>query len=164
MSKLVRILSSGEGTTSRFADFGLALTRIAFGLGIAIGHGYSKIFHEAGFGPTQGAIKNVEGMGFPMPTLFAWLSALAEFAGGLLLAAGLLTRPMAFALVFNMAVAAFVAHGKDPLFATGDGGSKEFALLYLMGFAVFLFVGGGRYSVDALFRRRSARRSEKPKE
>jgi putative oxidoreductase len=164
MSKLVRILSSGEGATTRFADFGLALTRIAFGLGIAVGHGYSKIFHEGGFGPPQMMIDSVKGMGFPAPTLFAWLAALAEFAGGLLLAAGLLTRPVAFALVFNMAVAAFVAHAKDPLFATGKGGSKEFALLYLAGFLVFLFVGGGRYSLDALFRRRSARRSEKPKD
>ena len=158
MNKILRLLSSGSGAATRSGDFGLALARAGFGLSIAIGHGYSKIFHD-GIGPSQEMIKSVKGMGFPAPTLFAWLAALTEFAGGFLLAAGLLTRPVAFALVFNMAVAAFVAH-KDAPFWSGSGPNKEFALLYLVGFAIFLFTGGGRYSMDALMRRRRDRLEE----
>lgn len=161
MSKLIRLLSSGEGAASRFGDFGLALARVAFGLGIAIGHGYSKVFHDGTVGPPQMLIDGVKGMGFPAPTLFAWLAALTEFFGGLLLAAGLLTRPVALALVFNMGVAAFVAHKDAPFWASGSGPNKEFALLFFVGFAIFFFTGAGRFSLDALLRRRGERRAEK---
>jgi putative oxidoreductase len=49
-----------------------------------------------------------------------------------------------------MGVAAFVAHGKDPLSV------KEMALLYFFAFAVFIFTGAGRYSLDKFFRKTSA--------
>ncbi len=153
MNMLKTILFGGHGAATKFGEIGLTLLRVAFGLGMAIGHGYGKVFHANGFGPDQDFISGTEALGFPAPTLFAWMAALTEFVGALLLAAGLLTRPAAFFLAGNMAVAAFVAHKSDSLF--GAPPNKEYALLYQIPFAMFIFTGAGRYSVDALLRKKS---------
>lgn len=154
MANYIRnVLFGGLGAATTFGDIGLAIARIGLGAFIAIGHGYAKIFHEKGFGPDAEMVQGVDAMGFPMPLLFAWMASLAEFLGGILIALGLMTRPVAIALTFNMAVAAFVAHGKDPLFLSSGMPAKEFALLYCLPFLMFFFTGAGRFSIDALLRR-----------
>ena len=156
MSNAVRnVLFGGAGATTRLGDFGLMLLRVGVGLGIAVGHGWGKIYQAGHVGPPAQFMEGVAKMGLPAPTAMAWISALTEFLCGLLLAAGFLTRPAALMLVGNMAVAAFVAHQRDPLFSTG-GPSKEFALLYLLPFLLFVFTGGGRFSADKMLRKTSA--------
>ena len=155
-STMKNLLFGGAGSASRAGDVGLLLIRLV-GLLLAIGHGMSKIFGEGRFGPPDQLVAGVEKMGFPMPTAFAWAAALAEFVGGILIALGLLTRPAALALAFNMAVAAFVAHGGDPLFM-GTGAAKEPALLYLIPFAALALTGAGRYSIDRLIAARRPRK------
>src|SRR5688572_15808452 len=130
MNKLLRILMSGPGGATPLADFGLLVTRLGVGLIMAFGHGLSKVWRDGSIGPPEQLVQGVDAMGFPAPTAFAWAAALTEFLGALLLALGLFTRPAALALTFNMAVAAFVAHRKDPLFATGTGPAKEAALMF----------------------------------
>jgi putative oxidoreductase len=130
---------------ARVTDYGLLVVRAFTGLSLAFAHGWGKVPPQAGF------ISMVENMG--MPALFAWLAALAEFGGGLLLAAGLLTRPTSLVLVLHFAVVAFVAHAGDPF------GRRELALFFLFVAALFLCAGGGRYSVDALLRPSAAGRS-----
>ena len=95
----------------------------------------------------------------------------AEFLGALLAMVGVATRLAAVSVVIAMAVAAFVAHGGDPwtleeafkLFMAGETEfpvSKEPAMLYLIPFLALVFTGPGRFSLDALIRRRwSARRN-----
>lgn len=95
----------------------------------------------------------------------------AEFLGALLAMVGVATRLAAVSVVIAMAVAAFVAHGGDPwtleeafkLFMAGETKfpvSKEPAMLYLIPFLALVFTGPGRFSLDALIRRRwSARRN-----
>lgn len=153
MKAIKRMLFGGDGAATRFGDIGLTLLRAAVGLGIAIGHGYGKVFGDDGFGPSKEFISGVVEMGFPAPMLFAWMAALTEFLGGLLVAAGLLTRPAAFFLAGNMAVAAFIAHKDAPFWAAG-GPNKEFALLFFVPFVMLIFTGAGRYSVDAFLRRK----------
>lgn len=154
MANAIRnILFGGLGAATTFGDIGLAIARIGIGGLMAAGHGYGKIFHDKGFGPDADMVQGVGEMGFPMPVLFAWLAALAEFLGGILIALGLMTRPVAFALTFNMAVAAFIAHGKDPLLLKSGMPAKELALLFLLPFLMFFFTGAGRFSLDALLRR-----------
>jgi putative oxidoreductase len=119
----------------------LAAARIFTGLALALAHGLGKIPPPDRF--VQGVVK----MGFPSPEVFAWLAALAEFGGGLLLAVGFLVRPAALAIAFNMGVAAFVAHAADP-FRT-----REMALLFLALALVFLALGGGRFALDRRFQR-----------
>ncbi|HLL90878.1 MAG TPA: DoxX family protein [Tepidisphaeraceae bacterium] len=143
------LLFGGAGGASTFADLGLLLLRVTIGTFMAFGHGMGKLPFLGGELPVGGVTK----LGFPAPTLFAWLLALTEFVGGLLLAIGLLTRPAAFAIMFGMGVAAFVAHGNDPWFARG-GPSKEMAMLFLVPALLFVLAGAGRFSIDALFNRK----------
>src|SRR5215203_2186929 len=150
MNAIKNFLFGGAGATTRFGDLGLLILRAGAGAFIAYGFGFAKVYRDGTFGPPEQLISGVKGMGFPAPTAFAWIVALTEFVGGILLALGLFTRPMALALTFNMAVAGFVAHAKDP-FAV-----KEHALLYMVAFATFIFTGAGRYSLDKFFRKSAA--------
>lgn len=119
-------------------DVGLLLGRLFAGLGLALGHGLGKV------PPSEGFVGVVSELGFPAPSFFAWGAGLAELGGGLLLAAGLLTRPAALSVVVTMAVAAFMQHGADPF------SGKEKALCYLALALVAAVAGPGRLSVDAL--------------
>ena len=83
--------------------------------------------------------------GVPAPLVMAYLGKLAELLGGALLLLGLFTRVAAFFLMITMAVVTFVMVG-------GSINDSTFLLLLLFGF--FLFAGGGRYSVDALLKKR----------
>jgi putative oxidoreductase len=130
------------GVNAPLTDAGLLVLRVFAGLALALGHGWGKL------PPSPGFIEGVGNMGFPWPALFAWAAAFAEFAGGLLLAAGLLTRPASLLIFFTMATAAFIRHAPDPF------SGKEKALLFLFIALLFLLAGAGRYSLDALFSRR----------
>jgi putative oxidoreductase len=138
----IREALTGYATTGATGDIGLLLLRLFAGLALALAHGLGKLPPQDGF---VGAIR---GFGFPAPELFAWLSGLAEFGGGLLLAAGLLTRPVAALIVVNMMVAVLFAHAGDPF------ARRELAILFGFVALLHVFVGAGRYSVDALLRRR----------
>jgi putative oxidoreductase len=143
----------GAGTRTVVGDIGLAAMRVGIGLYMAFGHGYGKMFGEDRFGPTEQFIGYTESLGFPAPVLFAWMAAITEFFGGLALALGLLTRPIALAMIGTMVVAAFLAHGDDPWAAKPGERSKEMAMLYLLPSIALLALGGGRLSVDAVLRK-----------
>jgi putative oxidoreductase len=114
----------------------ITLLRVVTGLLMAGLHGSGKV------PPSEQLIGGVGALGFPAPTLFAWLAGLAELLGGLFLAAGFLTRPSAFLVAFTMFVAAFGKHLADPWSV------KELSLIYLAIALVFTIRGAGRWSVD----------------
>jgi putative oxidoreductase len=82
------------------------------------------------------------------------LQGLIEVAGGLLLALGLFTRPVAFILSGDMAFAYFMAHEPRGFFPLLNGG--ELAIVYCFLFLYFAVVGGGAWSVDRLRRNATA--------
>ena len=139
-------------------DLALLLLRLS-GLGMALAHGYGKVVALAA-GEGGGFIAGVESLGFPLPGLFAWAAALAEFLGGLCVALGLGTRVAAASAGFAMFVAAFVRHHalQHLLVAVGamqaseetvrSWGNPELALLYLLAFGTLVLTGGGRLSLD----------------
>ena len=136
MSGFCAKIISPYNLNQKYDALALTLLRVFIGLSMAFSHGLGKI------PPNEQLIGGVQGMGFPMPELFAWAAGLAEFAGGILLAVGLLTRPAAAFVVFTMAVAAFGVHAADPF------GVKEMALLYFFTSLFFVIHGAGRWSVD----------------
>lgn len=146
---MLSTLAGGDEPKSILADLGFSALRIAVGLMMAFGHGLAKV------PPAEKFVEAVGSLGFPMPAVFAWAAGLSELVGGLLIAAGLFTRPAALFLVATMGVAAFMQHGADPLFSR-EGPSKEMALLYLAAASAFLLAGAGRFAVDALLRRRGS--------
>ena len=133
---LVKCVLSSKNINAKYDDGALALLRVFIGLTMAFSHGLGKV------PPPEMLVGGITQMGLPAPEFFAWCAALAEFAGGILLAIGLLTRPAALFMVITMAVAAFVVHAADP-FAT-----KEMALLYFFASLFFVIHGAGRWSVD----------------
>ncbi len=62
--------------------------------------------------------------------------------------AGLFTRPVAFILSGEMAVAYWMFHAPRNFFPTLNGGDA--AILYCFVFLYFVFAGGGAWSLDAL--------------
>src|SRR5205814_306645 len=101
-----------------------------------IEHGSMKLF---GFPPSDQ---------FANFTLFSLvgLSAVIELFGGLLLLAGLFTRPVAFILSGEMAVAYFIAHAPQSLFPAVNMG--ELAAVYAFLFLYLTAAGAGPWSID----------------
>ena len=85
---------------------------------------------------------------FPEIFSLIFLAGVLELFGGALLALGLFTRPVAFLLSGEMAVAYFMAHAPQGFFPIENGG--ELAALYSFVFFYFIFAGGGAWSVDAV--------------
>jgi putative oxidoreductase len=113
----------------------LSLLRIVAAL-IFMAHGTQKIL---GFPASD----------HPAPAVLslAWTSGMLELIGGALLALGLFTRPVAFILSGEMAVAYFLAHAPRALFPVLNGGDA--AILYCFIFLYLVFAGPGPWSLDA---------------
>ena len=81
-----------------------------------------------------------------------WVAGVLELFGGALMLLGLFTRPVAFVLSGEMAVAYYLAHfprGRWPIL---NGG--ELAVLFCFIWLFFAAAGPGPWSVDAIVRRR----------
>jgi putative oxidoreductase len=92
-------------------------------------------------------------LGFPptehaAPTLLSLMGAqgMLELVGGFLILIGLFTRPVAFILAGDMAVAYFMAHAPKSFFPTINGG--QLAILFCFVFLFLVFAGGGVWSAD----------------
>jgi putative oxidoreductase len=77
-----------------------------------------------------------------------------EFWGGLLVVLGLLTRPVAFVLAGEMAVAFFIAHFPRGGFPIENGG--ELTILYCFAWLYLAARGGGSFSLDGMMHARRA--------
>lgn len=117
----------------------LSLTRLVFALNF-MQHGAQKLFAVLG---REQAVQ---------PFTQIWFAGVLEFFGGLLVAVGLFTRPVAFVLSGLMAWAYFQVHVGQAFFPIENGG--ELAALFCWFFFFLAFAGGGSWSVDALLERR----------
>jgi putative oxidoreductase len=108
-------------------------------------HGLMKLIH---FPAPQPGVPD------PLPPILlvgAWL----ELVGGVLIALGLFTRPAAFILSGEMAVAYFMFHMPRSFWPGVNQG--EDAILFCLIFFTLVFVGAGPWSLDAaIVRRRSS--------
>ena len=146
-------------------DVALLALRLA-GVGLALAHGFGKIAALVS-GEAAGFIEFVARLGFPLPGVFAWAAAIAQFAGGLLVAVGLFTRWAASFAAFTMLIA-LTLHHKFQLHVlvwlglyqaseeTIEGwGNPEMALLYFLIFVALVLMGAGRFSLDRIVRKKS---------
>jgi putative oxidoreductase len=120
----------------RYAPHALALLRIMAAL-LFIQHGTMKLF---GF-PATGEAAGAEEL-----SAFMLFAALLETIGGLLLLLGFLTRPAAFLLSGEMAVAYFMVHAPRSFFPLANGG--DLAVLFCFVFLYLFFAGPGAWSID----------------
>ena len=90
---------------------------------------------------------------FPNPAAFTllWFAAVLEVFGGLSVLIGLLTRPVAFLLSGQMAIAYWMAHAPRGAFPAMNGGDG--AILYCFIFLYLAAAGGGAWAVDRAIRR-----------
>lgn len=134
------------GTSVDADTLSWTLVRVATGLTL-VPHGAQKLFGWfGGYGLSGTGQFFEEALGLAPGILFAGAAGLTEFAGGLLLALGLLTRLSAAAVVALMAYAAFAVHLGNGFFWT-DGGF-EYPLLWGVVALAIVIRGGGRLSID----------------
>jgi putative oxidoreductase len=117
----------------------LSVLRIMTAL-LFMAHGTMKLL---GFPPSDN----------PGPALFSLIgfAGLLELVGGALLTVGLFTRPVAFILSGQMAVAYFMAHAPASFFPIINRG--ESAVLFCFIFLYLAAAGAGAWSLDAARRK-----------
>ncbi|HEU0311513.1 MAG TPA: DoxX family protein [Sphingomicrobium sp.] len=127
-------------TEGRYAPQALSLLRIVAAL-LFLLHGSSKLF---GFPP----------FGRPLPEIgtLLWIGAVLELVGGLALLVGFLSRPVAFVLSGEMAVAYWMFHAPQSTFPSVNMG--EAAILFCFIFLLIAAAGPGPWSLDDTRKRR----------
>ena len=128
-------------TVGYIGSVGLLLLRLVMGAAFVF-HGWSKIQNPMEWMGEEAAV----------PAILQALAALAEFGGGMALIVGLLTRLASLGIMTNMIVALGMVHlpRGDPFVSMTRGPSYELATVYLACAVVFLILGPGRFSLDAI--------------
>ena len=85
------------------------------------------------------------------------INGIIELVGGVLIVLGLFTRPVAFILAGDMAVAYFIAHAPRGFFPLLNAG--ELAIFYCFVFLYLAVAGAGVWSIDHLRARNKALRA-----
>lgn len=129
---------------TKYSDAGILFLRIGIGFAFIFVHGWGKIFGGPElWGKLGGSMANL-GITFA-PVFWGFMAAAAEFVGGILILFGLFTRPASAFMAFTMLVA-FLQH-------TSKLDPWNRVIYPMEMFAVFmalLFIGAGKYSIDAL--------------
>src|SRR6185437_6458895 len=111
------------------------LLRIVAGY-LFLQHGTAKLLHV----PHVAAFDQLQLMSL------TGMAGIIELVGGILLLIGLFTRPAAFIMSGEMAVAYFMAHAPRSFFPLLNGG--EAAVFFCFAFLYLAFAGAGLWSVD----------------
>jgi putative oxidoreductase len=114
-------------------DWGIAVLRVMAGI-IFLAHGQQKLF-VFGFNGVEGAFAH---LGLPIPGILGPFVALLEFAGGVALVFGVLTRWISVLFAIEMAVAVLKVHLASGFYLPNG---YEFALT-MCGVSVALALAG----------------------
>jgi putative oxidoreductase len=124
-------------------DAALLALRLWIGL-VGILHGSQKLFGAFDGPGLKGFAAYLDTLHVPAPMPAAVCSALAEFAGGVLIAAGILPRLAAIPFAFSMLIAWATAHHFQFFAQTGGG---EYPLTLALAAAAIIIAGPGRYTM-----------------
>jgi putative oxidoreductase len=139
------IIPGLAGLYESISPYSYAIIRFIAGA-ILIFHGYSKLF-VTGVEPVADHVVSV--LGLPLPIAWAYLLGILEFFGGIALAIGFLTRPIALLLTIEFIVITFWHSGNGYAFSNPHGGF-EYPLVLLVIYVAIFFRGAGRCSIDRL--------------
>ena len=126
---------------NRIGSLGFLVPRLVMGVAFVL-HGWPKI---------QAPLEWM-GPDAPVPGILQALAAIAEFGGGFALILGLLTRVASLGIGAVMVAAIGMVHVPqgDP-FVNPGGPSYELAAVYLTCSLLFVLMGPGHFSLDAMF-------------
>jgi len=119
----------------------LSVLRFVTGL-CYIQHGMAKLFKYPPV-PMFAKVELMSLLGF---------AGVLELVGGALLIVGLFSRPVAFILAGQMAVAYFMAHAPHGFFPILNGG--ELAIMFCFVFLYIAAAGPGPWSIDAAMKKK----------
>ncbi len=119
------------------SDLALLLLRVVLGI-VMIYHGWPKVTNLGGI------IEGFTGMGIPLPAVAAVFATVAEFGGGILMLAGVLTDIAGLIFTVDMLGAIVFVHAKNG-FSAGNSG-VEFPLVLLTMALTVALCGPGRFS------------------
>jgi putative oxidoreductase len=130
------------GLYDSLAPYSYSFMRFCVGA-MLVPHGYAKLFDGGVVGLANGYFAK---WGLAAPLAWAYGIALLEFVGGILLAVGFLTRPVALLIAVEMAVAVITVHLPNGFFWIAKG--YEYPLLWGLLALAIAWRGGDRLSVD----------------
>jgi putative oxidoreductase len=135
-------------TSGLLTAVALLVGRVAIGVCFVV-HGLGKL-GVVGTGNMQGFVEWLESLGVPMAPVQARLAMLSEIFGGSALALGFLTRPACLLLIFTMIVAGRIGHKGAGYLITNNPPGAEYTINLAVVCLVFLLLGPGAVSLDAL--------------
>lgn len=146
-------------TLDSWSPKALSLLRIVSGL-VFLQHGTQKILHfPAALAPPPGAggaaraaAGAARAAGPSLVGMLAPWSGWIELVGGILMVIGLFSRPVAFLISGEMAIAYFAAHMPRSPFPILNGG--DLAVMFCFVFLYLFFAGPGPISVDGMMKKK----------
>jgi putative oxidoreductase len=138
------VVSVFEPASTSWSERMLSVVRVVAAF-LYMQHGTQKLFHVPASGP-PGPVEP-----FTLLSLNG-IAGILEFFGGGMLLLGVLTRPVAFLLAGEMAVAYFKSHAPRAFLPIVNRGELAALLCFL--FLYFSVAGAGAWSLDSWFRRR----------
>ena len=123
----------------------LLVLRLGIGLTVAA-HGAQKLFGWFDGPGVDGFAGWLQAMGLKPPRFWSLNAALAEFAGGLLVALGLITPIAGLVVSGSMLVAIFTVHAGKGFFSQKGGWEFPFGILLVM--LAISVAGPGVFSLD----------------
>ena len=125
------------------AGWGLFILRLAMG-SVFIAHGAQKLFGAFGGPGLKGFSGMLGGLGFKPAMGWAFAVAIVEFAGGISLVLGFLSRFGAGLIAVAMAVALLGVHLKKAFFLPGG---FEYVLILLAAAIALALLGPGNFAL-----------------
>jgi len=123
------------------SDLAYLIVRVTAGL-MLIPHGWPKVFTRG----AAGVATMLTNYGVPFALPSAYLIMTLETVGGILIAIGFFTRPIAALLVVEFLVIIFIAHWPKG-YAVSAGG-VEYPLFWGLVLLAIMLRGGGPWSLD----------------
>lgn len=133
-------MGTGAMARSGWDDLGKLILRVTVAVLLGL-HGVAKL--KGGIGFISGLLAQNG-----LPSFLAYGAYIGEVVAPILLILGVLTRPAALIVIFNMLMAIFLARRNDAFALNRGGGwAIELEVFFILAALAIFFFGAGRYSL-----------------